>query len=73
MPQLTIYIDPKTEQKVRRAAKAEKLSLSRWVRDRLLEAASSDQWPAHHFDCLGMLAHQPMDSIKRSTPRQIQL
>jgi hypothetical protein len=31
MPQISLYIDKKTMQKVEKAAKAEKLSISKWV------------------------------------------
>jgi hypothetical protein len=42
--QVTIYIDDKTEQKARASARAEGMSLSRWVAERIQRRARSE-WP----------------------------
>lgn len=44
MPQLNLYIDEPTTQRIRRAAKASGMSLSRWVATVLAEKTAS-QWP----------------------------
>ena len=44
MGQVTIYIDDKTEQKARASARAEGMSLSRWVAERI-ERRARNEWP----------------------------
>jgi hypothetical protein len=44
MGQVTIYIDDKTEQKARASARAEGLSLSKWVAGRIQRRARRE-WP----------------------------
>ena len=50
MPQVTVYLDKKTEQKARSAAKRAGKSLSGWLRT-LIEEAPEGEWPAD-FDRL---------------------
>jgi len=42
MPQLTIYLDPATQQQVEIAARREAISLSRWARKHLAKAAAAE-------------------------------
>jgi hypothetical protein len=44
MSRVTTYIDPETEAKARDAAKAEKISLSKWIA-RLIGKEVADEWP----------------------------
>jgi len=44
MGQVTIYIDDETEQKARASARAEGVSLSRWVVERI-ERRARNEWP----------------------------
>lgn len=55
MAQLTIYIDQDTIRKIENAAAENKVSVSRWVRDRI-ETALKDQWPASFSRLFGALA-----------------
>ena len=43
MAQMTIYIDAATQKAVEAAAAREAVSISRWARERLLEAARREQ------------------------------
>jgi len=45
MGQVTIYIDDQTEKKARASARAEGVSLSRWVAERI-ERRGRREWPA---------------------------
>jgi len=45
MGQVTIYLDEETEQRVRAAARADGVSVSRWVADRVRQGTRTD-WPA---------------------------
>jgi hypothetical protein len=45
MGQVTIYLDEDTEQRVRAAARADGVSVSRWVADRVRQGTRTD-WPA---------------------------
>ena len=55
MPQLTIYVDARTIERVGAAAKAAHCSVSRWVRDTLVDAIERG-WPPGYFDLFGSLA-----------------
>jgi hypothetical protein len=56
MPQLTIYLDERSEQLIDRAAKHQSLSLSRWAREKLLLAAGSASWPQDYAQVLGSVS-----------------
>ncbi len=45
MGQVTIYIDDRTEKQARASARAEGVSLSRWVAERI-ERRARGEWPA---------------------------
>lgn len=45
MPQLNLYVDESTHARIKRAAKAAGMSLSRWVSTVVAERTAS-QWPA---------------------------
>ena len=44
MPQLNLYVDESTHARIKRAAKASGVSLSKWVSNLIAERTSS-QWP----------------------------
>ncbi len=44
MPQLNLYVDETTHDRIRRAAKAAGMSLSKWVATVVTEK-TADQWP----------------------------
>ena len=46
MGQVTIYLDAKAEKKARAAARAARLSLSKWVAGRIDQSTRSE-WPEH--------------------------
>ena len=50
MPQVSLYLNEKTYLKVRRAAEAESMSVSRWISKKLERATIAD-WP-NGFDRL---------------------
>lgn len=56
MSQLTIYLDKQTEDKARRAAKREGMSLSGWARAKLNAAADEGKiWPEGYFELFGIV------------------
>ena len=44
MSQITLYLDPETEAKLKAAAKASGISVSRWVAQ-LIQERTADRWP----------------------------
>ena len=73
MAQLTIYLDDETLKKIGRSAKAEKDSVSAWVKRRLVTSLNSG-WPAGYFDLFGSLkdvnlARPVQPSVKLDRPR----
>ncbi|MBI1884586.1 MAG: toxin-antitoxin system, antitoxin component [Chlamydiae bacterium] len=60
MSHLNIYLDPVMLKKIERAAKLEKISLSRWVKLKL-EKALCHEWPKGYFDLFGVLRHEKFE------------
>lgn len=54
MSQMTIYLDEPAMRAVKKAARQEHMSVSRWAR-RLLCEAIQDAWPADYFKLFGAL------------------
>jgi hypothetical protein len=71
MGQVTIYLDEETEAQARAAARAEGLSLSRWVAERIQRRARAD-WPAAIRALAGAWADLPSaERIRRTQPRDV--
>lgn len=69
MAQVTLYLDEKTAEKVKTAAKQAGLSRSRWLA-RLVQERTATEWPRAVKDLAGAWADlQPADSLRRGTAR----
>ena len=64
MGQVTIYIDAETEKQARESARAEGLSLSKWVADRI-SRHSQREWPASVRELAGAWADLPSAELIR--------
>ena len=60
MPQLSLYFDETTLRRVERAAKLGNVSVSKWVRGRLLRSLEDD-WPDGYFDLFGVIQDPSFD------------
>lgn len=60
MAQLTLYLDEDTRRRVEEAAAREKVSVSRWVKDRLRRALEGG-WPSGYFELLGCLSGSDLE------------
>ena len=64
MPQLSLYLNDRTYAKVRKAAEAEAMSVSKWVAEKLNDAMAED-WP-DGFDLLfGCISDDSFQAPKR--------
>jgi hypothetical protein len=71
MGQVTIYLDEETEEKARTAARAEGVSLSKWVAERIQRPARSD-WPASVRSLAGAWADLPAaEKIRKSRAKDV--
>lgn len=71
MGQVTIYIDDKTEKQARASARAEGLSLSKWVAERIAQRSQSE-WPATIRDLAGAWSDLPSaEQIRRAGGKDI--
>ncbi len=75
MPQLSIYVDKITLNKLEKAAKIENKSVSKWAVNRLKQSLN-DSWPDNFFDLFGSIKDNSFkrqdqlsfeDDIKRET------
>ena len=64
MAHLTIYLSDDVEQQVRKAAKAAKVSVSRWVADRVAKSVETS-WPAEFIALAGAFPDFPEASELR--------
>ena len=74
MAQLTIYLDDDTIKRIENAAGHEHSSISKWVKNRLLESLEK-QWPSDFFSLQGSLSEgdlmePPELDFSQDTPRE---
>jgi hypothetical protein len=63
MAQVTLYLDPETESKMKAAAKAAGVSQSRWVAG-LIQEKTSTQWPESLVKLAGSWSHEDFPSLE---------
>ena len=64
MAQITIYLDPENERRLREAAADAGLSVSRWVAE-LIEERTRTQWPSAVRELAGAWQHFPdLDDLR---------
>jgi hypothetical protein len=65
MPQVTIYLDEDTQKRVKKAARAEGVSLSKWIAASLREKTEST-WPKAFLDLAGAFPDFPtLEELRR--------
>ncbi|MCD6150254.1 MAG: toxin-antitoxin system, antitoxin component [Deltaproteobacteria bacterium] len=62
MPQLSLYFDEPTLKLLEKAAKTNNLSVSKWVKNKVLRSLE-EEWPDNYFALFGTIHDQ---SLKRS-------
>lgn len=71
MGQVTIYLDEQTEKRARASARADGLSLSRWVAERI-ERRARGEWPAAVRALAGAWTDLPSaEQLRRPAARDI--
>lgn len=66
MPQVSLYLNDKTYAKVRRAAEAEAMSVSKWVAEKLTHAMDED-WPEGFDKLFGSITDESFQAPKRES------
>jgi hypothetical protein len=69
MPQVTVYLDKRTEQKARSAAKRAGKSLSGWLRA-VIELAPEGEWPSDFERLFGSISDERFVVPERPKPEQ---
>lgn len=68
MAQVTLYLDPETEAKLKAASKAAGISQSRWLAN-LIREKTAAQWPASVASLAGAWADMPTaEEIRQQAP-----
>jgi predicted transcriptional regulator len=71
MAQLTLYLDDDTEARLKEAARAEGVSLSRWVAD-LIRQKTATEWPASVIELAGAWADFPTaEELREDVPADV--
>ncbi len=72
MGQLTLYLDNETEERMKAAAKAAGISLSRWVAD-LIRAKTATEWPDSLVKLIGTWASgfPSLEEIRAGVPEDL--
>jgi hypothetical protein len=66
MAQVTIYLPDNIEKKARKAAKASRTSVSRWIADQVVQSLR-DTWPKSVLDAAGAVPDFPaLSEIRKS-------
>ena len=60
MPQLSLYLDAETIQEIKNAASNSDLSVSKWIRTRILSSPKKD-WPENYFDLFGSITEESFE------------
>ncbi len=60
MPQLSLYFDDSTLKLVEKAAKLSNTSVSKWVRNRVLQSLENE-WPEGYFNLFGAIEDNSFD------------
>ena len=66
MPQVSLYLNKKTYTKVRRAAEAESVSLSKWVSKKLDQTIAAE-WPDGFNKLFGCIRDDSLNVPRRET------
>ena len=66
MPQVSLYLNEKTYTKVRRAAEAESISISKWVSEKLDQTIAAD-WPDGFDKLFGSINDDSFIAPRRNT------
>ncbi len=64
MSQLTIYLDDESLRKIENAAALEKSSVSKWVKNRLVQSLEN-QWPTNYFSLFGSLSEKDLPAVSK--------
>lgn len=67
MAQLTIYLDENSIHRIEAAAEAEHISVSRWVKARLIRSLDGE-WPAGYFALEGALEECDLRMVAEPNP-----
>lgn len=76
MGQVTIYLDNKTEDKLKKAAKSNHLSVSKWIAG-LIEEKVNTEWPQDVVDLVGSwkddfpTIEEIRANVGEDTPREV--
>jgi hypothetical protein len=69
--QMTLYLDEKTKERVRKAAKAAGMSRSRWLVE-LVRQGTANEWPAEMGELAGAWPDFPeADELRRHSGRDV--
>lgn len=73
MPQISLYIDKDTLNKIEKAANKEKISISKWVGKNIKKVIKAD-YPRGYFDLFGSIADESFEinslSFKHDSKRE---
>lgn len=62
MSKLTIHLDEGSLRKIEHAAAREKISVSKWVKNKLIQSLDN-QWPANYSSLFGSLAEKDLPPV----------
>ena len=73
MPQISLYIDKETLNKIEKAANRENISISKWV-GKNIKKVIKDDYPEGYFDLFGSISDESFDiktlSFKHDSERE---
>jgi len=65
MAHLNIYIEDNLLKYIQTSAKIEKVSMSKWIRNKITMDFDKSKWPENYFDIFGSLANENFECPER--------
>jgi hypothetical protein len=66
MPQISLYVNKTTLEKIEKNAKEENISIPKWVRKKI-EKSFSEEYPSVYFELFGSIKDKSYRPIKKSS------
>jgi hypothetical protein len=64
MPQISLYVNKSTLEKIEKMAKEENISISKWV-GKKIEKSFSDEYPPGYFELFGSIKDDSFKPVKK--------
>ena len=65
MPHLNIYVEDNLLKYIKTSAKIQKLSMSKWIQNKIIANREKSKWPENYFDVFGSITDETFKRPKQ--------